>query len=83
MDWAPSHHAPRDRAVWLFLPAASWTAQPSGMVTDVKHTAVVGQWSHEQAAWIDRKTGHAVYPSMWSDAPVDGPMPDNPHLTVA
>lgn len=80
MAWAPSHDAPRDRPVWLFLPGAEFKALANGTVTDVKHAAVVAQWDAARGAWINRKTGHEVYPSLWSDADVDGVMPDNPML---
>jgi hypothetical protein len=31
-----------------------------------------------QSAWINRATGHAVYPSLWNAADVDGAVPDSP-----
>jgi hypothetical protein len=83
MGWEPSHHAPRDRAVWLFLPSASWKADANGRPTEVAHKSVVGRWDKSQSAWIDIKTGNHVYPSLWCDAPPDGVMPDNPLLKLA
>jgi hypothetical protein len=78
MDWRDLHDAPRDRPIWLFLPAAKYTARPDGSVADVQHEAVVGAWRGDQSAWMvgDRH----VYPSLWNAAPIDGVMPDNPLL---
>ncbi len=78
MAWAPSHDAPRDRPVWLYVPAYSWTSDASGRPTSVVNAARVAQWNEARSAWIDRETGHQVYPSLWSDADPSGPMPDNP-----
>jgi hypothetical protein len=80
MAWHPSHEAPRDRWVWLFLPSAEFKAAANGTVSDVKHVAVVGQWNAARGAWITREDGREVYPSLWSDANPNGVMPDNPLL---
>ncbi len=78
--WHSVHDAPRDRAVWLFLPSAKWTAKPDGTVTDVEHACVVAQWDKAQSAWINRTTGGPVYPSMWHPADIDGAAPEMPKL---
>jgi hypothetical protein len=80
MAWAPVHHAPRDKAVWLFLPSAKFTAAANGTVTDVAHDVVVAKWSPARSAWLTRDGEREVYPSMWNDAVVDGAAPDMPEL---
>lgn len=78
MTWARSHDAPRDRPVWLYVPGYSWTSDANGRPTSVVNETRLAKWDNLRSAWIDRKTGHEVYPSMWCDADVEGPMPDNP-----
>jgi hypothetical protein len=79
MTWSGLHNAPRKgEAIWLFLPAASWTTDANGRPSDVKHAIVVASWDAMQSAWINRATGHAVYPSLWNAADVDGAVPDSP-----
>jgi hypothetical protein len=51
-------------------------------VSDVKHAAVVAAYDKARGAWIARDGGRDVYPSLWSDADVDGVMPDNPLLAA-
>ena len=75
-DWAPSHDAPRDRPVWLFLPSSSYKTDERGRPFDVKHEHVVAQWSDQDRAWKVRGSERHVYPSMWWDGDVDGPGPD-------
>lgn len=77
MGWASLDTAPRDGSeVWLFLPAASWTARADGTVTEVKHATIVAKWNGH---WVNR-AGNAVYPSLWHDAPVTGEAPQDPEL---
>ena len=82
MGWQPSHYAPRDRPVWLYVPAYSWETAAGGHAKAVVNAARVAQWDKAQGGWIDQKTGHAVYPSLWSDADPSGPMPDNPMIEL-
>lgn len=82
MAWQGSHSAPRDKAVWLFLPAASYTAAANGTVTDVKHDVVVAKWNPARSVWLSREGEREVFPSMWNDAAVDGPAPDMPELAA-
>jgi hypothetical protein len=82
-SWQGLQTAPRDgREVWLFLPAAAYKIAAEGTVSDVKHAAVVAAYDKARGAWIARDGGRDVYPSLWSDADVDGVMPDNPLLTA-
>jgi hypothetical protein len=83
MGWTAFQYAPRDRDVWLFLPAASYKQQPNGTVTDVTHAVVRGKWDQKQSAWVDRTSGHVVYPSLCHDADVNGDPPAHPDLDVA
>lgn len=78
MAWSDLHTAPRDRAIWLFLPSAKWESDSAGRPTKVEHLTVVGSWDAKQSAWVARTTGQPVYPSLWNDAPVGGPQPDQP-----
>jgi hypothetical protein len=65
------------------MPAYSWKSDPNGRPTDVVSEARVAAWDKARGAWIDRKTGHPVYPSLWCDADPDGTMPDNPILPLS
>jgi hypothetical protein len=80
MAWYPSHNAPKDRAVWLYLPAFAYTTNERGHGTSVTSDVVVGQWDEKRSAWIQQSSGHPVYPSLFSDAKADGPKPDNPTI---
>lgn len=93
MAWYPSHNAPKDRPVWLYLPAAAYTTNERGHATSVTPDCVVGQWDAKRGAWIQQSTalltlqragefGHPVYPSLFSDAKADGPRPDNPMIRM-
>jgi hypothetical protein len=81
MKWDVSHNAPREHAVWLYLPCASFKANAQGQATEVTSDCVVAQWDPKRGAWIARDTGHPVYPSMWCDADPAGPKPDNPMIS--
>jgi hypothetical protein len=81
MAWAASHEAPRDRHVWLFLPGGKWTANADGTASDVVHRVCVARWNAAESAWLESETRQHVYPSLWSDAAVDGAAPDFPELT--
>lgn len=83
MAWADLHTAPRDKPVWLYVPAYSWTVGPGGQATAVVNAARVARWDRARGAWIDRETDHPVYPSLWSDSDPDGAMPDNPLITLS
>lgn len=74
--WRDLHDAPRDGKVWLFLPSSKFEADAQGRPTSVEHEVLVGAWRGDQSAWMVGE--RRVYPSMWSDADVDGPAPDNP-----
>jgi len=76
--WAPSHDAPRDRPLWVFLPSSSYKTDERGRPFDVAHECVVAQWSATESVWKMRGSTRHVYPSMWCDADVDGPAPDQP-----
>jgi hypothetical protein len=76
MTWAPSHDAPRDRPVWLFLPGGRWKSDERGRHTEIHNECVVAQWT--DGKWKARDADRDVYPSMWCDADVDGPAPDMP-----
>ena len=81
--WAPSHDAPRDRPVWLYVPTYSWKADPNGRPTEVVNAARVAKWDRLRAAWIDRETHQPVYPSLWCDADPNGVMPDFPMIDLS
>lgn len=81
MTWDVSHNAPRDRPIWLYLPCAAYTTNPGGYATSVSPGKVVAQWDVKRSAWIMRDPPHSqVFPSMWCDADVGGPKPDNPMI---
>jgi hypothetical protein len=81
-SWQGLQSAPRDgREVWLFLPGAKFTSDADGAVSDVKHASVIAAYDKARGAWIARAGGD-VYPSLWSDADVDGVMPENPLLAA-
>lgn len=78
MPWRDLHDAPRDKAVWLFLPAAKYTARADGTVADVQHEVVLAQWRGDQSTWM--AGNRHVYPSLWSDADPTGDAPEQPVL---
>ncbi len=82
MTWDISHNAPRDREVWLYLPAAAYTTNEKGFATSVSPDTVIAKWDNKRAAWVQRDGGHHVFPSMWCDADVSGPKPDNPMISA-
>jgi hypothetical protein len=81
-EWKPSGQAPRDREVWLFLPSSQFKHDERGhpIPETVKHECVIAKWNPKHNEWQQRGTNRAIYPSMWNDADVSGPMPDNPML---
>lgn len=81
MAWDVSHNAPRDREVWLYLPCSAYTTDARGFATSVSPDTVLAKWDDKRSAWISR-AGHHVFPSMWCDADVNGPKPDNPMIKV-
>jgi hypothetical protein len=78
MTWDVSHNAPRDRLVWLYLPAASYTTDERGHGTSVKPGVVLAHWNVKDSAWIMKGSNTHIYPSLWSDADPEGLKPDNP-----
>ena len=82
MGWQPSHDAPRDRPVWLYLPASAFKRTDSGTVIEVSNEIVVAHWDKKHGTWLATdRFERAVYPSLWHDASVDGPPPAAPELT--
>lgn len=74
--WRDLHDAPRDRAVWLFLPSSKYEADASGRPVKVEHEVVLAQWQANHSAWM--AGSRTVYPSMWSDADPAGAAPESP-----
>jgi hypothetical protein len=72
--------------MWLYLPAAFYTTDERGHGTSVTPAVVIGKWDAKMSVWVaepgqDPIIGH-LFPSLFSDAKVDGPKPDNPLIGV-
>lgn len=80
MGWATLDTAPRDKPIWLYVPAISWTHGEDGRPSHVVNAVVVAQWDKAQGAWIRTDNADHVYPSLWNDANPAGHKPDDPEL---
>lgn len=79
MAWSHSHHAPRDRFVWLFLPCGKWKSDAQGRPSEIEHECVQAKWDDGQKVWVT-KEGRHVYPSLWNDAALGDVPPAMPQL---
>lgn len=83
MAWTDMSTAPRNVSIWLFLPGTGWKESPEGTPTDITNEVVKGGWDITRGAWTRiGVNAMTVYPSLWSDAPIDGAPPDPPVLPL-
>jgi hypothetical protein len=83
--WQAIHHAPRDRAIWVFLPGRHVTYHTEGRKVghpkEVRHDVTVARWSPEHSYWLDADNNR-VFPSLWHiTAEIRGPAPEHPVLS--
>lgn len=81
--WSDMSTASKSEGMWLFLPGSTWRTDEDGRPVpgSIVNEVVKGGWDGGHQCWaqVNRK----VFPSMWSDAPLDGPPPDPPVLPGA
>ena len=51
--------------VRLFLPGHKYRMDEGNRPADIEHAECIGIWDAALSHWVDRDTGHKVYPSQW------------------